>query len=174
MSLLGISYLKEITYHQNIQRPDLVLNELRNRLIENFTLNGSRDGMDASLISIKGYTLEMAAANNPVWIIRDNDAIEIKPNKFPIGKHYGELESFSLNTFELKENDLVILYTDGFADQFGGPANKKYKYKRLKEFILKNSQLPLSVLHDELSTEINKWRGKHEQIDDILIIGIRI
>jgi serine phosphatase RsbU (regulator of sigma subunit) len=174
MSLLGISYLKEIIYHNNTHRPDQVLNELRNKLIEGFTVNDSKDGMDASLVKIKGYSLEMAAANNPVWIIRNNNAIEIKPNKFPIGKHYGDQEPFTLNSFELQENDLVILFTDGFSDQFGGPQNKKYKYKRFKEFVVKNSYLPLAEQKEALLAETTSWRGRHEQIDDILVIGIRV
>lgn len=174
MSLLGISYLKEITSHLNIQRPDLVLNELRSHFIEGFKHNNNRDGMDASLIKISGTKLEMAAANNPVWIIRNKEAIIIKPDKFPIGKHHGEVGKFSLNTFELKPNDLIIMYTDGYADQFGGVHNKKYKYKRLQELIVNNSDQSLEVLKSGLDDEIKNWKGNNEQIDDILVIGIRI
>ncbi|MBA3665917.1 MAG: SpoIIE family protein phosphatase [Bacteroidetes bacterium] len=174
MSLLGISYLKEITFHQKIHRPDLVLNELRKRLIESFKRNSSKDGMDASLVKIKDYRLEMAAANNPVWVIRDKLPIVLKPDKFPIGKHYGEFTGFTLTTFELKPGDLVLMYTDGYADQFGGKQNKKYKYKRLQELIINNSALPLGELKTILESDISQWKGKQEQVDDILIIGIRI
>lgn len=174
MSLLGISYLKEITSHQGIQRPDLVLNELRKRFVEGFKYNNSKDGMDASLIKISGNKLEMSAANNPVWIIRNREAIIIKPDKFPIGKHYGEVQHFSLNTFELMPDDLIIMYTDGYADQFGGAQNKKYKYKRLQGLILNNAHLPLTQLKAALEAEIVEWKGNNEQIDDILVIGIRV
>jgi serine phosphatase RsbU (regulator of sigma subunit) len=174
MSLLGISHLKEICGKLKNLKPDRILNELRKQFIENFSLSNSKDGMDASLIKINGMELEMAAANNPIWIIRDNSCIHMKPNKFPIGKHHGEIQEFSLNTLELKNNDLLILFTDGFADQFGGPKNKKYKYKQLEEFILKNSQLPLRNLNAMLEEELKVWKGKNEQIDDVLVIGIRI
>jgi len=174
MSLLGISHLKEICGKLKDLNPDRILNELRKQFIENFSLSNSKDGMDASLIKIKGMQLQMAAANNPIWIIRDNSCIHMKPNKFPIGKHHGEIQEFSLNTFELKSNDLLILFTDGFADQFGGPKNKKYKYKQLEEFILKNSQAPLSTMNPMLEDELITWKGKNEQIDDVLVIGIRI
>lgn len=174
MSLLAISYLKDITAHLNIQRPDQVLTELRLRFIEGFKYNSNSDGMDASLIKISGTRLEMAAANNPVWIIRNKEAIVIRPDKFPIGKHYGELKEFSLNIYELKAGDLVIMYTDGYADQFGGPKNKKYKYNRLQEHIVKNCDNTMSQLKASLTEEIKAWKGNNEQIDDILIIGIRI
>jgi serine phosphatase RsbU (regulator of sigma subunit) len=174
MSLLGITFLKETISYKQITRPDLILNELRTQLIDNFSLSNNKDGMDAALIKIKGKHLEMAAANNPVWIIRDKTNIVLKPNKFPVGKHHGEIQPFSLNSFELAENDLIIMFTDGYADQFGGPKNKKYKYKRLETLILEKSHLPLAELKQHLEKEMEDWKGKNEQIDDILVLGVRI
>lgn len=174
MSLLGISYLNEITNNPQFEKPDIILNELRKRFIDNFSLNNNKDGMDASLIKLSGKHLEMAAANNPIWIIRNKQCIVIKPNKFPIGKHHGEIQEFSLNGFQLIENDLILMFTDGFADQFGGPKNKKYKYKKLEQFIIDKSDVPFNELQPMLENELKEWKGKNEQIDDVLVIGIRV
>jgi len=174
MSLLGISYLNEITGAHNLQRPDEVLNELRSSLINGFGLKDNKDGMDASFIKLNGTQLEMAAANNPVWVIRNNQNIILKPNKFPIGKHHGQMQNFTLNTIDTCKNDLIIMLTDGFADQFGGPKNKKYKYKNLEQLIIQNSSKPLKDLKEILNKEITEWKGRNEQVDDILLIGIRV
>jgi serine phosphatase RsbU (regulator of sigma subunit) len=174
MSLLGISYLNEIVNNLNLQTPNLILNELRNHLIEGFSLNNNNDGMDASLIYIKDNTLQLSAANNPVWIIRNKKNIVVEPNKFPIGKHYGEMQDFTLTKMELLKNDLLIMFTDGYADQFGGPKNKKFKYKKLEEVIVSNAHLPLAKIKSVLESEMLEWKGDKEQIDDILVLGIRI
>jgi len=174
MSLLAISNLKEITFHKKILRPDLILNNLRRYFIDSFSLSNNKDGMDASLIKIKGLHMETAAANNPIWIIRNGENMVIKPNKFPIGKHHGEVDDFSLNEFQLKENDLVMMFTDGYADQFGGPKNKKFKYKKMEQLIISKSNLPLDELKKIMEDEIKSWKGRNEQLDDILLLGIRI
>ncbi len=175
MSLLGISYLNEIVSNQRLTRPDLILNELRNRVITGFNVNNNNsDGMDLSLISIEGNTLKVAAANNSVWIIRNKEALKIKPDKFPIGKYHGEIKEFSLNSFSLQPNDLIIQYTDGFADQFGGPQGKKYKYKNIEKLIIENSHKSLNEIHQALKSNLTEWKGNMEQVDDILIIGIRV
>jgi serine phosphatase RsbU (regulator of sigma subunit) len=173
MSLLGITHIKEIT-NTGISAPDQILNELRKALIDIFSLNDSKDGMDAALVKISGNKLQMSAANNPIWVIRDKISVHIKPNKFPIGKHYGEMGDFTLNEIPLQKNDLIVMFTDGYADQFGGPKNKKYKYKKMEEFIIANCDSDLSELKSKLEVELKEWRGKNEQIDDVLVIGIKI
>jgi len=174
MSLLGISYLREIIYNQAGAAPNIVLNELRKRLIQTFEQKSNKDGMDASLIKIKGHSLEVASANNPLWIIRNNEVIVLNADKFPVGKHYGEEKPFTLQNFDLKANDLLILFTDGYADQFGGPNNKKFKYKKLQQLIVKNSQADLLTIKTKLLQELQSWQGSNEQVDDILLLGIRI
>jgi serine phosphatase RsbU (regulator of sigma subunit) len=173
MSLLGITHIKEIT-NSGISAPDQILNELRKALIDIFSLNDSKDGMDAALVKISGNKLQMSAANNPIWVIRDKISVHIKPNKFPIGKHYGEMGDFTLNEIPLQKNDLIVMFTDGYADQFGGPKNKKYKYKKMEEFIIANCDSNLNDLKSKLEVELKEWRGKNEQIDDVLVIGIRV
>lgn len=173
MSLMGIGYLKEIVNQKQVYRPDLILNELRDKIVEGFSNSKNKDGMDASLVKLNGLQLQVSAANNSIWIIRDNENIVVKPDKFPIGKHYGESSPFTLTTLELKENDLVLLYTDGYADQFGGPQNKKHKYKAIEKLILDNHHLPMDKLRELLKSNLYDWKGKNEQVDDILVIGFR-
>lgn len=174
MSLLGINYLNEIVTGKKILTPDLILNELRNKIIAGFNISNNKDGMDLSLISIENNVLRVAAANNPVWIIRNKQNLIIKPDKFPIGKHYGELKEFSSSLFTLQPNDLIIQFTDGLADQFGGPEGKKFKYKNIEKLIIENSDRPLNEIHSELKNTLNSWKGNMEQIDDILLIGLRV
>ncbi len=184
MSLMAIGYLKEIVNpavagsggqgQKQITRPDIILNELRDRIIEGFSLNNNKDGMDASLIKLNGLQLQVAAANNPIWIIRNNENIVVRPDKFPIGNYLENNQPFTLNTIELKENDLVLMYTDGYADQFGGPNNKKHKNKAIEKLILDNHQLPLENLKKLLLENLKEWQGDNEQVDDILVIGFRV
>lgn len=174
MSLMAIGYLKEIVNQKQITKPDIILNELRDRIIEGFSLNNNKDGMDASLIKLNGLQLQVAAANNPIWIIRNNENIVVRPDKFPIGNYLEATQPFSLNTIELKENDLILMYTDGYADQFGGPNNKKHKNKAIEKLILDNHHLPLEKIKNLLHENLKEWQGNNEQVDDILVIGFRV
>ena len=121
----------------------------------------------------------LAAANNPVLILRNNTLIEIKPDKNPIGKYEETGYDYTEHSFTLEPNDIVYTLTDGYADQFGGTTSeyssgKKFKYKRLKELLLKNSGSPLEKQRHALEDTLKKWKGDLEQLDDILIIGIKI
>jgi len=174
MSLLGISFLKEIVNQRQITQPNLIFNELREYITECFDKSPNKDGMDASLLRIKNNKMDVAAANNPVWVIRDHELIVIKADKFPIGKHMDIKRSFSLSSFSLKSGDLVLQFTDGYADQFGGDKNKKLKYKTLQSLILNNSKKPLAELKEQLLSTLQEWKGHNEQVDDILIMGFRV
>ncbi len=118
--------------------------------------------------------LHFSAANNPLWIIRKNEIIEFKPDKMPVGNYYGELKPFTLNTIELHKGDIVYTFTDGYADQFGGLKGKKFKYKQLKELLLANSSKTMNEQKIVFEKTINDWKGNIEQVDDILLIGVRI
>jgi serine phosphatase RsbU (regulator of sigma subunit) len=180
MSLLGINFLNEIVSGKKIQQPDKVFSELRNEIIHALNPEGTemeaRDGMDAVICSFdfKQLRLEFSAANNPLWLIRDNELIVYTADKIPIGKYFDDQKDFTLQTIALKEGDIVYTFTDGYADQFGGPNGKKFKYKAFGKLLLSIHTLPMAEQKDELDKAIEKWRGAHEQIDDILVIGVRI
>ena len=142
---------------------------------------GIRDGMDASLIKVdeKKKTVSFAGANNPIYIIRDGELTEFKGDKMHIGRiekidlHYKQQE------IPYKEGDCLYLFSDGFPDQFGGPKGKKYMYKQFKKKLIEISDLEMTVQYNILQKELKNWIDQQaqngiEQIDDILVIGIRL
>jgi serine phosphatase RsbU (regulator of sigma subunit) len=174
MSLLNIGFLSEAIKEKNIVQPNEVLNYVRKRLIETIGNNG-QDGMDAILLCFdkSSNTITYSAANNEPILMNENEIVELPKDKMPVGK--GErTDSFSLHKMEFKKGDVLYLYTDGYADQFGGPKGKKFKYKPLNELLLSNISLPMVDQKEGLMLSFNKWKGNLEQVDDICIIGIRI
>lgn len=181
MSMLNISCLNEAVDGQKLKKTSDVLNYTRTKIIKNLSNDGSeqggKDGMDCSLIIIHKETkvLEYSAANNPVWIVRNNqELIELKPDKMPVGKHDKDSEPFTQNNFKLMSNDIIYTLTDGMPDQFGGPKGKKFMYKQLKEFLVNISTLTMQEQKQILEDAFKKWKGDLEQVDDVLIIGIKI
>jgi len=188
MSLLNISFLNANVIERGFVNPADILNEQRQEIIKALNPNGnenSKDGMDSVLcaFNLETYELEFALANNPLWIIRtavsssggeSKELIEIKGDKMPVGKYDENTSSFTSHTFNLIKGDIVYLLTDGYADQFGGTKGKKFKYKHLKELLLANADKSMSQQKEILSTTINGWKENLEQVDDILIIGLRV
>ena len=179
MSILNIACLKEAVTKE-ITSPDLILNETRKLIIENLKNDGSaeggKDGMDGSLLCFDFSTniLTLASANNPVWIIRGKELIEIKADRMPIGKHDRDQMPFTLQTQTLQKGDLIYTLTDGFADQFGGASGKKFKHKQLQELLLSISNEPLEIQKQKLSDVFDNWKGNLEQVDDVCLIGVRV
>lgn len=179
MSILNIACLKEAV-SKGIDSPELILNETRRLVIENLMNDGSseggKDGMDGSLLSFdfKNNIMHCASANNPIWIIRGHELIEIKGDRMPIGKHTNDKTLFSLHTQNLQKGDVVYTLTDGFADQFGGENGKKFKYKQLQDLLLSVHEDSMEIQKHKLNTVFNTWKGNLEQIDDVCIIGVRI
>ena len=180
MSLLNISFLNEAVNEKKIQSPELILNHVRGQIISALNPEGTnaegRDGMDGVLCSFnfKENLLEFSCANNAVWIIRDGKMIEYKPDKMPVGMFEGEKKSFSLQSARLQKGDLVYTFSDGYADQFGGPKGKKFKYSQLKELLLSIHNLPVEEQKKILSEKFIAWKGNLEQVDDVLVIGVRV
>ena len=179
MSLLNISFLNEAITEKNILEPNQILNHVRKRLIENVSQEGGQDGMDGILLCIETNsnsnkkTLTYSSGNNAPILISNNVIIELSKDKMPIGK--GEKsDSFTLNTIDCKYGDTIYLYTDGFADQFGGPKGKKFKYKQLNELLLSISTQTSNNQSEILSDNFNTWKGNLDQVDDVCIVGIRI
>jgi serine phosphatase RsbU (regulator of sigma subunit) len=134
-----------------------------------------RDGMDIALCVLdpKTNTLNFAGANNGLYHLAGNSINEIIPDKQPIGK-YAEEKSFRTQNVRLSKGDQVYLYSDGYADQFGGPEGKKFKYKQLKELLEKNAHLTAGQQYSLLDATFEEWKGSLEQVDDVCLMGIRI
>jgi len=135
--------------------------------------------MDGALVCFESSAgsgisrITYSAGNNPPMLYSDGQLIELPFNKMPIGKGERD-EVFDLHTISTKKGDILYLYTDGFADQFGGPKGKKFKYKQLNEIILKNAERPLNEQKEILQRALSEWRAGYEQVDDICVIGIRL
>lgn len=160
-----------------ISDPGEILNKVRELVVETFEKSESevKDGMDISLCGINKKTNELfwAGANNPLWLIKGDQLVEYKPNKQPIGK-VDTPAPFITHSVTLKKSDTVFLFTDGYADQFGGPKGKKFKYAKFKECLLSIRNSDMTQQSVILNDVIENWKGNLEQVDDILILGIRI
>ncbi|HET6993143.1 MAG TPA: SpoIIE family protein phosphatase, partial [Bacteroidia bacterium] len=175
MSLLNISILHELTTGNKLNSPDKILNEQRKLIISALNPPGSetsKDGMDCVLckFDFNKHLLQFACANNPLWIIREGKLIEFAPDKIPVGVHEGINQDFSLQETDIRKGDQVYLLTDGFADQFGGPRGKKFKYKQLKEKLIEIADKVMEEQKIILEKIFEDWRGELEQLDDVLII----
>jgi len=175
MSLLNIGFLSEAINEKNIKEPNKIFNYVRQRLIDGISKEGQKDGFDGILLCIDQKTKKItyAAANNAPIIIRNGEIIELTKDKMPVG--IGELtNSFTLYDIELLKNDSLYLYTDGYADQFGGPKGKKFLYKKMNQLISSLSVLPFNEQKEKLEYAFEEWKGALEQVDDVLVIGIKI
>lgn len=179
MSIMGISFLNEILNSRGPVSPARILNLLRERVMKALHQRGdemeNKDAMDMSLCVFnpqKGE-LQFSGANIPLYHIRDKILTEIKPDKMPVGIHAIEEESFTNHNLQLKPGDVVYLFSDGYADQFGGPKNKKFKYGPFKELLIKISDRSMEQQRSELEKVIETWKGNNYQVDDILIFGIK-
>ena len=178
MSLLNITSLEKAVEHET--DPAKILNHTRLNIIDRLNKDGTKDGgwdgMDCSFLSFDFANLKMrmAAANNPVWIVRDGTLIEMKADRFPVGKHEFDRQSFTSHDFELKKGDVIYTMTDGYADQFGGPLGKKFKWKQLQKVLLAQVNLPMAEQKVQVGEILQNWKNSLEQIDDICLIGIRI
>jgi serine phosphatase RsbU (regulator of sigma subunit) len=180
MSLLNISKLNEAVNQKRITRPDLVLNDVKRGIIEALNPEGSkevsRDGMDVVLckINMQEMTLQYAAANNSFCIVRNGNILDCKGDSMPIGKSHDDHIPFSYNELKLEKGDMIYTFTDGFMDQFGGPKGKKLKTRKLKEMLQELATHPVDHQKKELGNRFDEWRGHLEQVDDVLLIGVRI
>ncbi len=184
MSLLCISYLNEVVKEQRITKPNHIFNLVRDKIVSNFKTSENserKDGMDAVICKINydTNTLEYAAANNPIVILEPTENntyefVELKADKMPVGvTHDGIYKPFTAGEYKLKPGSLIYTFTDGYADQFGGTKGKKFMYKQMRELFVNIAQLSLKEQHDKLNDAIETWKGSTEQVDDILIIGIK-
>jgi len=161
----------------HITEPGKILDKVRELVLETFEKSDSnvQDGMDISLCCINTKTKEIrwSGAHNPLWYIQSGEIHELSPDKQPIGK-IDKPQPFSTHTLDPQKGDILYLFTDGYADQFGGPKGKKFRYKRLNEMLLANAGMLMDEQKYILETTLSEWKGSLDQVDDVLIIGIRV
>lgn len=181
MSIVGHNLLDRIVMEQNILQPAQILDELNKSIGDTLRQtdledNTVRDGMDIALCVYDKSTrvLEYAGAYNPLWLIRNGELTEIKADKMPIGNQkFGTIKHFTLHRLQMEKGDSIYLFSDGFADQFGGPAGKKFKTSSFKQLLLSSQHLSMKEQGRLLNATTEDWRGTHEQVDDILVWGTR-
>ncbi len=179
MSMIGNSILNEIILTKKITSPSAILSSLNRSIFKVLKQNTSesRDGMDMALCMIdpKNNTLTYSGANRELLLIRNGELIEYKPTKNAIGGFTDSNTIFKETVIDIQPNDLFYMTTDGYADQFGGEKGKKLMTKNFKDFLLQIHTLPMQVQQDELDKKIQSWMGNaHAQVDDILVIGIKL
>jgi|TARA_R110000782_G_scaffold231061_1_gene317400 serine phosphatase RsbU (regulator of sigma subunit) len=179
VSVVCNNALNRTVREYGLTNPAEILNKTREIVVQEFEKSDEdvKDGMDISLccLDLSGSyaILQWAGANNPLWIIRKHELIEVKPNKQPIGKTDNPL-SFTTHEIQLQKGDTIYVFTDGFADQFGGPKGKKFMYKPFKELLLSIQNKTMEEQKIVLEQHFENWRGNIEQVDDVCVIGVRI
>jgi len=199
MSIVGYNGLNQAVNEKGLTKPGEILDHLNHAveasLHQTTDKADVKDGMDIALctISLQDNVVEFAGANNPLYIITNKDTelklngsvlkpsiegekrdlYEIKGDKQPIGA-YEDKRNFTNNSFSLSPGDAIYVFSDGFADQFGGPKNKKFKYKPFKKLLLEIEEKPVLEQKDILNKKFEEWRGKMEQVDDVCIIGVKL
>jgi serine phosphatase RsbU (regulator of sigma subunit) len=161
----------------NLTQPSLILDKVAELVDESFTQSEDKiqDGMDASLCAYYPLQrkLQWAGANNPLWIVRNNELLEFKPDKQPIGK-YENRQPYTNHEIELKQGDTIYIFSDGYQDQFGGEKGKKLTKKGLKNMLLSIAGKNMEAQYEALLNYHHEWKGKEEQVDDICVIGVRV
>ncbi len=184
MSIVCYNLINQAVTERKLRQPSHILTYLDKGVRETFKRPGEhhlRDGMDIAFCSLdlKKGEIEFSGANNPVWIVRTShdgkkEIVELKGNKQPIGLFRDVSESFVSKALNISKGDTIYLFTDGYADQFGGPEGKKFKYKRLKELLYTSSHLAMNEQLALIEKRLEEWKGAYEQVDDILLLGVKI
>jgi serine phosphatase RsbU (regulator of sigma subunit) len=158
-----------------LTEPGKILDKARDIVIQEFEKSDEevKDGMDVALCSLEENNLQYAGAHNPLWIVRENEIIETKADKQPIGK-YDNLKPYTTHSFELQKDDTIYIFSDGYVDQFGGEKGKKFKSKALRELLLSIQDKSMKEQKNLIDEAFETWRGEHEQIDDVCLIGVRV
>ena len=177
LSVIAQNILNRILFAFELTKPSDILDKASELMETTLTQGGGqmRDGMDIALCALNKKTmlLEYSGANNPLYHIVNNELKEYKANKAPIGKFEAK-SPFTTNEIQLQKGDAVYIFSDGMADQFGGPNEKKFKYKTLKELLLSNHHKTANDQKQTIISTFEAWKGKLEQLDDVCIFGIKI
>ncbi len=185
MSMLGVAYLNEIVNkiainkHINALNTDEILNQLRDMVITSLHQTGSidepKDGMDISLviIDLENKKMQFSGAHNPLVIIRNNELVKYDADKMPVSYHQKNDIPFTRHEINLKTDDRIYLFSDGFIDQFGGKQGLKFLVKNFQDLLVKIHQKPMNEQLNILEKTLDEWRGERGQLDDVLVIGLR-
>jgi len=186
MSMLGTAFLSEIVNkiienkHIYSLQANEILNQLRNYIIESLHQSGaeneSKDGIDIALCIIDPdkKKLQFAGAHNPLYLIRKNELLIYKGDRMPVSIHQNANVSFTNHEIDINEDDIIYIFSDGFVDQIGGPKKRKFMSRNLQDLLLKIHQKPMDVQEQILNKTFEDWKGDYIQLDDILIIGIKL
>ncbi len=181
VSIIGFELFRKITTSEKGSNPAMILDTLNENFTDIFS-DGEQvyldDGMDLSLcvIDLKEKSLDYSGAFSSLYLVRNETVIEVKADRFSVGAdvHFSaERKLFKSHKIFLQKDDIIYMFSDGYADQFGGPEGKKFKYRRFRHLLLTIHKLPMEKQQSILDSSIEEWRGETEQVDDILVIGIR-
>jgi serine phosphatase RsbU (regulator of sigma subunit) len=184
MSIMGMNFLNSIAQNDNL-RADTILNQMRDQVIKSLKQTGkdleSKDGMDMALCIIdwENARIEYAGANISLIMLRSTPAspdelIEIRADRMPIGIYETATKPFTQNIIPIMPGDSLYMFSDGYCDQFGGPDLKKFKKKNLTKLLSEIHTLSMTEQKRRLKRNIDQWRGDLPQVDDILMLGIKI
>jgi serine phosphatase RsbU (regulator of sigma subunit) len=180
MSILGLTFLNELVNNEAALNANEVLARLREHIIRTLhqknNHKSTRDGMEMALfkLDLENNSLQFSGARRPLYLIRDKQLNELKGDSMPLGIYDEGQNPFVNKEIEFKKNDIVYLFSDGFVDQLGGPDRKTFKTKRFKELLLNNCHLPMNKQKEVLEKALEEWKSDIEQIDDILVMGIKL
>jgi serine phosphatase RsbU (regulator of sigma subunit) len=180
LSMIGISLLNEIVNINNVLKPNFILEILKMRLINLFRYEKSgafKDGIELALCCVDYNTkkLYFSGSNNPLYLISDGRLSIVKADPMPIGNHtYTVNKEFTKHIIDFKSGDSFYIFSDGFADQFGGPKGKKYMYKQMQNLFLNIHKLSPEEQRKKIVQEFYDWKGREEQVDDVLVVGVKL
>jgi len=181
MSIVGYNLLKDILKNTDSIKPSIIMDKMNDGVAHTLHTNTTsgkqtKDGMDMTLCALNYKTLELqfSGAFNPLYIIRGEELIQYKADKFPVGMFIGEKQKFTNHCIQLQKGDTIYIFSDGYADQFGGPKGKKFMVGNLQQLLSDVSKMPIEKQKTLLNQTIEEWRGNLEQVDDILIIGVKV
>ncbi len=178
MSMLGVTMLNEIVNSKGIIMPDQIAENLRQGVIKSLKQvadeDSIKDGMDIAICTVDfdSDTLWFSGANSPLYLVRGGELIHYRGDKMPIAIHY-RMQPFTLHKIDLKKEDRFYIFSDGYADQFGGPRQKKFMSMQLKETLVSMSNTPMLKQAERLNEIFEEWRGDSSQVDDVTLIGVK-
>lgn len=179
MSMLGVSFLNDIVGRMENLQANMILEQLRSQMIESLHQTGkegeAKDGMDMSLCIFDHETkkLQFSGAFNPIYHVRKGKLTELKADRMPIAIHWKIDAEFTNQEIEIREGDTIYMFSDGYADQFGGPEGKKFRYKPLKDLLLSLQDKPMDEQEIILEDNFDEWKGALPQVDDVILMGLK-